>query len=102
MRAHVYTRTTRVTTLVGWQVNIANLLVCLLSILPRRQKGCVYTTQPTLINNYEYVEPSIEHRKDLFCLFCLFVCFVALRPKSTAMVIAGRSVHRTTLFPRQA
>ena len=29
--------------------------------------------------------------------FC-FVCFVALRPKSTAMVIAGRSVHLTTLF----
>ena len=27
----------------------------------------------------------------------LFV-FVALRPKSTAMVIAGRSVHLTTLF----
>ena len=33
-----------------------------------------------------------------FCLFvCLFV-FVALRPKSTAMVIAGRSVHLITLF----
>ena len=31
----------------------------------------------------------------------LFV-FVDLRPKSTAMVIAGRSVHLTTLFPRQA
>ena len=31
---------------------------------------------------------------------CLFV-FVALRPKSTAMVIAGRSVHLTTLFPGQ-
>ena len=29
---------------------------------------------------------------------CLFVCFVALRPKSTAMVTAGRSVHLTTLF----
>ena len=29
-----------------------------------------------------------------------FVCFVALRPKSTAMVMAGRSVH--TLFPGQA
>ena len=28
----------------------------------------------------------------------LFVCFDALRPKSTAMVIAGRSVHLTTLF----
>ena len=44
---------------------------------------------------------------DLFCnvLYCfvyLFVCFVALRPKSTAMVIAGRSVHLTTLFPGQA
>ena len=37
------------------------------------------------------------------CLnWCLFVCFVALRPKSTAMVIAGRSVHLTTLFPGQA
>ena len=30
----------------------------------------------------------------------LFV-FVALRPMSTAMVIAGRSVHLTTLFPGQ-
>ena len=29
---------------------------------------------------------------------CLFVCFVVLRPKSTAMVIAGRSVHLTTFF----
>ena len=27
-----------------------------------------------------------------------FVCFVALRPKSTAMDIAGRSVHLTTLL----
>ena len=27
-----------------------------------------------------------------------FVCFVALRPKSTAMVMAGRSVHLATLF----
>ena len=32
---------------------------------------------------------------------CLFV-FVALRPMSTAMVMAGRSVHLTTLFPGQA
>ena len=30
------------------------------------------------------------------------VGFVALRPKTTAMVIAGRSVHLTTLFPGQA
>ena len=27
-----------------------------------------------------------------------FVCFVALRPKSTAMVIAGRSVHHSHFF----
>ena len=27
----------------------------------------------------------------------LFVCFVVLRPKSTAKVMAGRSVHLTTL-----
>ena len=32
----------------------------------------------------------------------IFVCCVALRPKSTARVIAGRSVHLTTLFPGQA
>ena len=31
----------------------------------------------------------------------LFV-FVALRPKSTALVMAGRSVHLITLFPGQA
>ena len=40
--------------------------------------------------------PYIVNAKDV-----LFVCFVALRPKSTALVIAGRSVHLTTLFPGQ-
>ena len=35
------------------------------------------------------------------CFVCLFV-IVALRPMSTAKVIAGRSVHLTTLFPGQA
>ena len=41
----------------------------------------------------------------LLCLVCLpgvLFVFVALRPMSTAMVIAGRSVHLTTLFPGQA
>ena len=37
----------------------------------------------------------------LYTFMVLFV-FVALRPMSTAMVIAGRSVHLTTLFPGQA
>ena len=39
--------------------------------------------------------------QDSWSVFDL-VDFVALRPKSTAMVIAGRSVHLTTLFPGQA
>ena len=34
----------------------------------------------------------------IFPIAPLFVCFVALRSKSTAMVMAGRSVHLTTLF----
>ena len=40
----------------------------------------------------------MAHTCLLLLVFCLFVCFVALRPKSTAMVIAGRSAHLTTLF----
>ena len=35
----------------------------------------------------------------------LFVCFVAIRPKSTAMAMTGRSVHLTAFFlgkPEQA
>ena len=35
-------------------------------------------------------------------IFVCFVCFVALRPKSTAMVMPGGSVHLTTLFLGQA
>ena len=35
-------------------------------------------------------------------LWLVLFVFVALRPMSTAMVIAGRSVHLTTLFPGQA
>ena len=50
-----------------------------------------------------YVEISPDTRdNNLLNLFILFVCFVALRPKSTAVVMAGQSVHLTTLFPGQA
>ena len=35
-------------------------------------------------------------------IFFVFVCNVALRPKSTAKLMAGQSVHLTTLFPGQA
>ena len=44
------------------------------------------------------VYPTCSPEKENFVLFV----FVALRPMSTAMVIAGRSVHLTTLFPGQA
>ena len=46
--------------------------------------------------NYEllpYIYPKMSS---------LLVCFVALRPKSTAMVMAGRSSKLTSLFPGQA
>ena len=39
------------------------------------------------------------HEWTLGGYFNLFVCFVALRPKSTAMAMAGRSAHLTTHFP---
>ena len=54
--------------------------------------------------HYQSVKQIGSRSGPIFCqvLFvCLFV-FVALRPMSTAMVIAGRSVHLTTLFPGQA
>ena len=53
----------------------------------------------TCFLNISVTEAYILIRDILFV--CLFV-FVALRPMSTAMVIAGRSVHLTTLFPGQA
>ena len=43
---------------------------------------------------------ALNYTLSIYTIF--LVGFVALRPKSTAMVIAGRSVHLTTLFPGQA
>ena len=51
----------------------------------------------SLINDYNYI--TITGPAEMLLLV---VGFVALRPKSTAMVIAGRSVHLTTLFPGHA
>ena len=45
-------------------------------------------------NSYQGLTGRLEYNQFLFV-------FVALRPLSTAMVIAGRSVHLTTLFPGQ-
>ena len=55
---------------------------------------------------WQYIEKEKEKKKGLSIFtfitprrdIMFFVCFVALRPKSTAMVIAGQSVHLTTLF----
>ena len=49
----------------------------------------------------EEQQKILDHCITVCSVFCLFV-FVALCPMSTAMVIAGRSVHLTTLFPGQA
>ena len=48
-----------------------------------------------------FIDDNLKYEK-IWKLMCVFVCFVALCPKSTAMVIAGQSVHLTTLFPGQA
>ena len=45
---------------------------------------------------------GVEHSFHYIDIFFFFFFFVALRPKSAAMVISGRSVHLTTLFPGQA
>ena len=47
---------------------------------------------------------SVRENQELVyvVIVTLFVCFVALRPKSTVMVMAGWSIHLTTLFPGQA
>ena len=48
------------------------------------------------------ITAPLTQRGNLYDGNSLFFVFVALRPMSTAMVIAGRSVHLTTLFPGQA
>ena len=58
----------------------------------------------SLVFNLPQLIRGIPNSKqiDAYMFNCLFVCFVALHPKSTAMVMGGRSVHLATLFPRQA
>ena len=51
---------------------------------------------------YVYAQAGLAFAGRTYHIVGLFVCFVALRPKSTAMVMAGRSVLLTTLFPGPA
>ena len=60
---------------------------------------CGYTGEPKKIACATSKDSDQPGRSpSLIRVFC-FGCFDALRPKSTAMVMAGRSVHLTTLFP---
>ena len=74
---------------------------------PRRPPGLICWFAFWICCSISYWQPWCRrHNKNapmhLIRNYSLFVCFVALRPKSTAMVIAGPSVHLTTLFPVQA
>ena len=63
----------------------------------------IYSIKNRSMNVKFYVSYDFKYFcKHVFGVVGWLVGFVALRPKSTAMVIAGRSVHLTTLFPGQA
>ena len=63
---------------------------------------CKYDQTIPLKHTIEQPHYQEEETQNIGNHIVLFVCFVALRPKSTDMVIAGWSVHLTTLFPGQA
>ena len=78
------------------------------SVIFEIKKKCFVSQILAPIKNVKQVliEPVHEISNNVVCATSkasdLFVCFVALRPKSTAMVMVGRSVHLSTLFPGQA
>ena len=69
------------------------------------EKGVLIIPEMRKVNNImqKCLKCNCEPRSTLPAgLVGWLVGFVALHPKSTAMVIAGWSVHLTTLFPGQA
>ena len=66
------------------------MIGCLRTRVPKQPIIALYFESGTVLKFYN-LEAS-----------CWLVGFVALRPKSTAMVIAGRSVNLIILFPGQA
>ena len=67
----------------------------------KKERKCKFTPNSAAAGglwSWCYLSTAIKAMVCLIVFVCLFV-FVALRPMSTAMVIAGRSVHLTTLFP---
>ena len=77
----------------------------LLNLLNELRKSDKMRRLPSILslfrNEFNKFNKAGARMLDSIYHICLFV-FVALRPMSTAMVIAGRSVHLTTLFPGQA
>ena len=67
------------------------------SMGPGQDRALYHDILPDCYISKNFYELITDFLDSCFCLL-----FVALRPKSTAMVIAGRSVHLTTLFPGQA
>ena len=81
-------------------INHILIIPCLnffLKLTGYRPRLYVAENATSYVTCYMYIRRKIN----LLCL-CWLVGFVALRPKSTAMVIAGRSVHLATLFHGQA
>ena len=71
---------------------------CNISFLEINMRIDIFGTERcTVTFGFVYVSIVSDSRE----IFVFFV-FVALRPKSTAMAIAGRSDHLTTLFSGQA
>ena len=74
---------------------------CIVRICPTERTQGLYGFKTTVSEASIIVNARLFLSLTVFCMIWL-VGFVALRPKSTAMVIAGRSVHLTILFPGQA
>ena len=76
------------------------LSTTVLGVIP--QFNCKPTYAASLnMTNWKVIQ--FQRQVNASLLICLFVCFfIALRPKSTSMIMAGRSVQLTTLFPGQA
>ena len=53
---------------------------------------------PKSVNHFRFMDLNTWHLISPKINIMIFVCFVFLRPKSTAIVMKGWSVHLTTLF----
>ena len=83
----------------GKKKNKKKLFRKILSEIPSECQTVPIQIRPDIVCK-GYQHTTIIADKEL--MGASFVCFAAIRPKSTAMVMAGQSDHLTTLFPGQA